>query len=458
MSKPKHNFLIKLNTYFKELPFDITNKKICVCLSGGADSVSLLLGLNAISVDYNISLIACHFNHMLRGAESDRDEVFCKRLCQNIGIELYCGRDDVSAYCKANGKSLEEGARECRYAFFDRVIKKRSVDFCATAHNMNDDAETLILNLIRGSGSNGASAIAPYDMNILRPLLNVKREEIEAYLNENNQDYVTDSTNVSVQYTRNFIRHELLPKMEQINPSVVEALSRYINSSREDRLYFDSVVRDNIHSDLRILYAAVRKRIIIYKCLKMIGVQLNSDLIKQIDEALFSESRRLISINDKFEAIIENGNVMFAEAAKTAKDEFEPIKLELGENIIFNNDVLLDICENIDKNKIFNKLSTTEKLSFDNIVGSLSVRNRRTGDKIKVNNINKSVKKLFIDKRIPKEYRNIIPIIIDDEGIIYIPFVAVADRVKVNKDSKAITINTVFNSVDKERWLSAYEK
>lgn len=458
MSQPKHNFLLKLKAYFNELPFDITNKKLCVCLSGGADSVSLLMGLKTISVDYNLSVVACHFNHMLRGAESDRDEEFCKKLCRNIGIELYCGRDDVNAYCKANGKSLEEGARECRYAFFKRVAEKRAVDYCVTAHNMNDDAETLMLNLIRGSGSNGASAIAPFNKNVLRPLLNVKRKEIEAYLAEINQDYVTDTTNECVQYTRNFIRHELIPKMEEINPSVIDAFSRYIASSREDRIYFDSLVRENLNSDLRDLYAAVRKRIIIYKCIESIGVYLNSDLIEQIDNALFSENRRIVSITEKFEAVVENGKVIFAEASKTTDREFDIFNLGSGENSIFDNNVSLGIYKNIDENKIFNKLSITEKLSFDNIIGGLSVRNRRTGDKITVNNINKSVKKLFIDKKIPKEYRNIIPIIFDDEGIIYIPFVAVADRAKYRNGCESIYINTVFNTIDKERWLIAYEE
>ena len=265
MSQMKHNFLCKLRSYFKSLPFDINGKRMCVCLSGGADSVSLLLGMKEIAVEFDIQIFACHFNHMLRGDESNRDEIFCKKLCEKLNIELFCGRDDVANYCKSKQKSIEEGARECRYAFFDRVKNKRSFDFYLTAHNMNDDVETLLFNLIRGSGSNGASSISPYNERMLRPLLKIQRFEIEHFLEDIDQDYIVDSTNSSIKYSRNFIRHKLLPVIKEVNPSAIETISSYIDSCREDRGYFDELVNEYYNDDLRNHHASLRKRIYIKK-------------------------------------------------------------------------------------------------------------------------------------------------------------------------------------------------
>ncbi len=458
MNRAKINFIRKLREYFELLPFSVDGKTLCVGLSGGADSVSLLLGLRDVSQTYGFNVSACHFNHMIRGEEADGDEKFCKELCNKYKIKIYCGRDDVPAHAKTYKLSIEEAARNCRYAFFERVCSKNTVDYCVTAHNMNDDAETLILNLIRGSGSNGASSILPYGEKILRPMLKISRQEIEEYLSELGQVYVTDSTNLSNEYSRNYVRNVILPEMMKLNPSVVEALSRYADSCRNDRTYFENLVSENIDSDLREIPKSIRDRILIKKYKDFSGLSLNRNMIADIEQKLFSGNRVCIPLFDNTEAIIDNGKVVFGTKNDILAIEFNEQILIDGTNELFGERVELDLSRNNRELANINKLYTTAYISFDKIKGALKARNRRVGDKITINGINKSLKKMFIDKKVRKEYRDIIPIIFDEEGIIYVPFIGIADRVKCNNDSNTVYLTTIFNTIEKERWNNAYEK
>lgn len=459
MNRFSVEFLNKIKDYFKLLPFETKGKNLCVCLSGGADSVSLLRAMNLLSDELEVEVSACHFNHMIRGQEADEDELFCKNLCKTLGIKIYCGRDDVPLYAKTEKKSVEEAARECRYSFFQRVSEKQNIDYCLTAHNMNDDAETLLFNLIRGSGSNGASSISLYNGKILRPLLKVSRKDIEDFLSDLSQEYVTDSTNLSVEYTRNYIRSVLIPEIEKINPMASQSLSRYADSVRADREYFDEVVSSNLDVDLRTLPEAIRRRVIIKKFYEFSSSHLNFELINELDNLIFESKRSIISIFSQYEAVIYDGKIEFYNKTDDVGHIFHPVELSFGENSIFNERVDIIIAKtDIDTSQKVNKLSIANKFSFDKIVGDLRVKNRSVGDKICIHGINKSLKKLFIEMKIPKEYRNIIPVVFDDLGIVYVPFVGIADRVFA-KDSKDIVyIKTTFNTIEKERWNDAYEK
>ncbi len=459
MIPAKINFIRKLTEYFDSLCINLQGKGLCVCLSGGADSVSLLRGLMDISSKYGFNIYACHFNHMIRGEESDRDEEFCKELCNSLGITLYRGWHDVPEYAKYYKLSLEEAARDCRYAFFQRVSSRECVDYCVTAHNMNDDAETLLFNLIRGSGLNGATAIAPKKDIMLRPLLKIKRSEIEEYLTEIGQPYVNDSTNSSTEYSRNYIRHRLIPDMETLNPSVVEALSRYISSCRNDREYFDSVVEQNIDTKPSSLPKAIRDRVIIKKYKQFSNYSLNNEMVNEIDKALMSSVRTVIPLYADTEALIDNGNLIFRNKSEKLDFSFDAVLLNEGENDLFGNRVSVIVSkENNSHSENFNKISITNKLSFDNIKGSLTVRNRRIGDKILINGMHKSLKKLFIEMKVPAEYRNIIPVICDDDEIVYVPFVAISDKVLIKNSQNIKYMTTILNNVDTERWKIAYEK
>ena len=196
--------------------------RVLCAVSGGVDSVCLL---HWLSRQQGITLLAAHVNHQLRGEESDRDEAFVRRLCGEWGIPLTVGRGDVAAFTKEKGLSLEEGARRLRYDFLYRTAEETGCCCIAVAHNADDNAETVLLNLIRGTGLKGLGGISPVQGRVIRPLLPCPRRDIEAYLEEHHLPHVEDSTNADVHYTRNKLRHQVIPLLSEINPRAVEHIN-----------------------------------------------------------------------------------------------------------------------------------------------------------------------------------------------------------------------------------------
>lgn len=232
--------------------YDMLENAKCVCaaLSGGADSVSLLRALCSLKEELGVAVCACHLNHGLRGEESDGDERFCRELCGIMGVPLYAEKIAVSDLAQKH-ESLEETARKARYAFFERALAHFETEFgectLATAHNANDNAETVLLNLTRGTGLLGLCGIPPVrglgGRRVIRPLLRCTRGEIEEYLRSLGQGYVTDKTNLSEDYTRNKIRRRVLPELEEINPSVTETIGRMTRLLRADGVFLEELAQ-----------------------------------------------------------------------------------------------------------------------------------------------------------------------------------------------------------------------
>ena len=190
---------------------------VLLALSGGADSVALLCALRALGYPVR----AFHLNHCLRGAESDRDEAFCRALCERLGVPLTVERIDVRA--QTAGEGIEAAARRIRY---ERLAAAAQGAKIATAHTADDNLETMLFHLARGTGPKGLAGIPPVRDGVIRPLIGVERAQVEAYLAELGQDYVTDSTNLADSYTRNRIRHGVVPALRQINPEAGRAALR----------------------------------------------------------------------------------------------------------------------------------------------------------------------------------------------------------------------------------------
>ncbi len=203
---------------------------VLVALSGGADSVALLRALLALGYP----VCAFHLNHCLRGAESGRDEAFCRALCEKLHVPLTVERIDVGAKARAAGEGVEAMARRIRY---ERLAAAAQGIKIATAHTADDNLETMLFHLTRGTGPKGLAGIPPVRGNIIRPLIGVERAQVEAYLAELYQDYVTDSTNADEVYTRNRIRHEVVPVLRRINPAVCGAAARLGGLLRQDEAY-----------------------------------------------------------------------------------------------------------------------------------------------------------------------------------------------------------------------------
>ena len=235
---------------------------VLCAVSGGADSICLLHWLNTLRAVRPFTLAVAHYNHNLRGAESDRDEAFVRefvgRRCGALRVntpegerllppvECFVGSGDVAGEAKRMGKGVEETAREMRYAFLEQTAQRVGAAVIATAHNADDNAETLLLHLIRGSALRGLTGIPPRRGKIVRPLLTTTRREIGEYLRVYSVPHVEDSSNASDDYSRNRVRHRVLPEMEAINPWLAERMSQTIRSLRGDEEFLSGLAQEEL--------------------------------------------------------------------------------------------------------------------------------------------------------------------------------------------------------------------
>ena len=228
----------KIESYIKKHKLLDDNSLYLVALSGGADSVALLLLLH--EAGYKVEAAHCNFH--LRGDESDRDESFCIDLCERLGVVLHRVHFDTHTYAELHKVSIEMAARELRYKWFEQLRNDIGAAGICVAHHRDDSVETMLMNLVRGTGLRGLCGIQPRNQHIIRPLLCVSRAEIEAFLNERGQDYVTDSTNLEADVQRNKMRLQVLPLLREINPAVVDNLQRTAENLSEAQALLDGVM------------------------------------------------------------------------------------------------------------------------------------------------------------------------------------------------------------------------
>jgi tRNA(Ile)-lysidine synthase len=228
-------------------------ERVCAAVSGGADSVALLLALveaNRAKESLGVVLSAVHVHHGLRGAEADADEAFVRQLCEHFDVPHVVERVDVAARQAAEREGLEEAARELRYAVFWELMKSGKADVVATAHTLDDQAETVVMKLLRGAWTEGIGGIAPVVETagqeqrgrMVRPLLSVRRVEVEAYLRQRGQTWREDATNRDVSLTRNRVRHELMPTLRKFNPGIEVALARLSQIARDEEAFWQAEV------------------------------------------------------------------------------------------------------------------------------------------------------------------------------------------------------------------------
>jgi len=407
---------------------------ILLGFSGGADSCVLLYLLNNARKKYNFDLSCIHINHMIRGDEAYRDEEFCQRVCNSLGIRLFIVREDIPKYAAEQKMGLEEAAREFRYKTFWDLCQKHSIKTVATAHNATDNAETLIFNLCRGTGSRGANAISPIRDNIIRPLLTCSKELILDFAKENSIEYVTDSTNADTAYTRNYIRFEIIPSLKRVNPLAIDAISRFTQSMKEQSDYLDrcaSVYIDENRADaLAALDDVILSRVIKQRFKTLYQLDLDHhnvcDVIRMIRSA---PSFASVCLPGNVDAIILEGVFSFGKRPVMNKCDDFRIDLHFGENLIEKADAVIYITRGneklnedyINKKQNIYKLFISKSLVFDKIVGNMYARSRQDSDRYLINGVNKSVKKYMCDEKFPKELRFTTPFLCDDMGIFWIP-------------------------------------
>jgi len=307
----------KVDAYIKKYKLLNTNDLYLVALSGGADSVALLLLLK----EHGFNVHAAHCNFHLRGAESDRDEAFCVELCQGLGVELHRAHFDTRTYADLHKVSIEMAARELRYNWFAQLCKDLGAAGVCVAHHRDDSVETVLLNLIRGTGLRGLTGIKPRSEQVmkvvvLRPLLGVTRAEIEVFLAERGQKYVTDSTNLEADVLRNKVRLQVLPLLRELNPAVSENIQRTAENLVEAQEVLDAILVNYENSNVLEISELEKygsSEYIIYEWLKNYG--FNGSQVRQILDAecggIVSSALGYDVLKDRTRLIVEKTDVTF---------------------------------------------------------------------------------------------------------------------------------------------------
>ncbi len=291
----------KVIRYIEEQQMFTRQSRIIVALSGGADSVALL----RILLHLGYSCEAAHCNFHLRGEESVRDQSFVEELTQKLGIPLHLAHFDTKAYAVQKGISIEMAARELRYDWFEKLRKQHGADVIAVAHHRDDSVETFLLNLIRGTGINGLRGIQPVNGMIVRPLLNISRNEILDYLSAIHQPYVTDSTNLKDDYTRNKIRLNLIPLLEEMNPSVSTAIADTAGRLGEVSKIYHAAMKEACHRvcidahriSVTTLLKEVSPKSVLYELLYPLG--FNPSQVNDVFDTLGKQSGKRFYTEDK---------------------------------------------------------------------------------------------------------------------------------------------------------------
>lgn len=404
---------------------------VTVALSGGADSMSLLCALLELKDVLGIEVTAAHFNHKIRGNEADGDEMFVRAVCNNLGVTLYCESADVISYAKQNGMSTELAARKLRYEFLQRVAE----GVVATAHTATDTLETVVFNLARGTGLSGLCGIPPKRGRIIRPLILCTRWDVEKYCNDNQIGFVTDSTNLTDEYTRNYIRHNILPNLKTVNTALEASVSRMTQILLEDNACLERMAekyyRDNatengiLLNDFDELDKAIATRVI-KRCLAKIG----------------DNATDFLHINEIYDICLNGGRKSVANGLLAVSDgvtlSFVLPNTDLTPVYRYSVELETVSGEDFENNEKINSLLLNNSLDCDKIVGKLVVRTRQSGDSIRLyrRNGTKMLKKLYTEYSVPIARRSILPVIADDLGVVWVCGIGVSERCAISENTK----------------------
>ena len=409
--------------------------KIVIGISGGADSVALASLLHRFK--YNISLAHCNFK--LRGEESDQDELFVRKFAEELGVDVYCESFQTESFCKENKISIQMGARKLRYDWFEKIRIATKSNYIAIAHHRDDNIETFLINLIRGSGIRGFLGMKEQRDKIIRPLLSFSRQDIESYLKDINQDYRLDSTNRDIKYLRNNIRHNLIPVFQKINPSFEKSIINQIDYLNDVfKLYADQIKN---HKRSLVSYKDDTLLIDKNKLLKIdyqdiiLREVLNGFGFTQIDKIMQTcETSRngKIFFSDTHRLLIDRDHLIVAKTNKNISKEYmiqediyeldEPINLEFSfsEKINYNADI--NIAE-----------LDASKLSFP-----LKIRRWKHGDYFYPLGMNKKkkVSDFFIDNKFSLFDKENVWLLCSKNDIVWVIGSRIDERFKISDQTK----------------------
>lgn len=424
---------------------------VIAAVSGGMDSVTLLHILYSIKELFSLKLHAAHLNHGIRGEEADRDEAFVRELCESMGIPLHVRRADIPAIAAECGKSEELCGREARYAFFDELSDRFGAKI-ATAHNRDDNAETVLWNLVRGSGLGGLCGIPVVRGSIIRPLLCCSRTEIEAYQRAYDLRYVTDSTNLEALYTRNKIRLEVMPLLRQLNENADGNIVRMAQIAHKVDAYLGEISEKELKSckvdggydcqKLLQLDDAVRGYAL-RRIADDAGASMDYAHVALVTEAMADGGA--VELGSGYTAVCAQGILRIvcggdrqpAVDSVPLKAYHRTVRLQIRDGRIFRDGI------GIPRQKV-NNLFVNNLIPCDIITDDTMVRTRREGDAFSDSRrgVTKSIKKLFNELKIPREKRDSVLLAANGSRVIWIDGVGCAERVDLSRDQEVIYITS----------------
>lgn len=390
--------LNKLQTFMKQYGMLQPGDSVFCAVSGGADSMALLWGMYLLQAKLGIRLEAAHFNHNLRGEESRQDAEFVRKFCEFHDIPLHFGEGNVTP----GKKGLEAAARDARYAFL------RSLNgTIATAHTADDNAETVLMHLIRGSGLRGLGGVTPKSDGLIRPMLDVTRAQVEQFLEENYIRHITDSSNATDEFLRNRLRHHVLPLLKRENPSIAVGLSAAAQRIREDAALLDSLAAQLDPADIAALRAApapLRRRAIEGFLRRNGFPEPSAEHIRQAEQVVFSDN--------------PSARVTFG--GLTLRRSYDKLCADREQLILPTRLLPMEGITELPEIGLAVRMSIAD-VPGEWVVcpkGQMVVRSRQPGDALTTKGGTKSLKKRFIDRKIPQWERSAVPVIADEGGVL----------------------------------------
>lgn len=451
----------KVLTAIKEYELIEENDNIVVGVSGGPDSMALLYCLLEARKTIPFNIHVAHVNHGVRGEEARRDQLFVEKKCKELGLPFYTRNVNMNEYAKEKGITSEEAGRELRYGFFREILKDLGKGKIAVAHNMNDQAETILMRIMRGTGPDGLKGMEYKSNDIIRPILGIDRKEIEEYIVKKGIETVLDKTNLEPIYSRNKIRLELIPYIEKnFNPNIVNTLWRMSRIFSLDLNFLEKYTKIKFNNMLKrydknsiILHGgkfleehrSIQQRILRNAILEINNslqgiteTQISSavDILKNFQTGKkFHFSNDIVLRTNYDEIIIEKSKE--SDKITYSYDIDVPGAISLDNGYYFETKIIIK-----DDNFVMEKAKNVRYFDFDKVKGNLKIRNRREGDRFVPFGMrgSKKLKDYFIDEKVPRDLRDRIPLVVDDENILWVVGYRTNDLYKVTDATKRILL------------------
>lgn len=439
--------------------------QIIVGVSGGADSVCLFHVLLELQKEYGLTLFVIHVNHGIRGEEAFRDEEYVRELCRKEKVSFTAVYKDIPLLAKEGGMSLEEAGRKARYEVFNQYLSAYKCNKIAIAHNKNDNAETILFHMFRGSALRGLTGISPVRDNIIRPLLCLERWEIEAYLQERKIPYLNDSTNFALDYSRNKIRLEILKEAQAVNKKAVSNIARAAESLTEVRGFIEksaqkAAERILIEKDKSsILLKAeelaaedvVIQKEVVRKAFYLLGESLKDVEAVHVEAVLGlldKQAGKRVNLPYGITAAREYHHIELAIEKSGAKEAAGTGEFTEGRQLLVpgitplfkNGKALHATLIDYKKNMIIPQSICTKWFDYDKIKDTVLIRFRKQGDYLCIDGKDgtKKLKSFLIDEKIPRQERDILPLLADGSHIMWIIGSRISEAYKIDENTKRI--------------------